>query len=93
MANYRVSTNTNNRTRTTQDKTNKKIAKQRQMNQQRLLKLKQTIIIIIHLIKNQSYHHEEKSEICTFTVVMPLCGERGYICYCKSPKIGMVRLG
>jgi hypothetical protein len=46
MANYRVSTNTNNRNKTTQDKTNKKTRKQRQVNQLRLFKLKHDLLKI-----------------------------------------------
>jgi hypothetical protein len=40
MANYRVSTNTNNRNITTQDKTNKKYKKTKNMDQLRPFKLK-----------------------------------------------------
>jgi hypothetical protein len=50
MANYRVSTDTNNNNKTTQDKTNKKTTKQRKMARRRLLKLKHDLIkISIHL--------------------------------------------
>jgi hypothetical protein len=40
MANYKVSTNTDNSNKATQDKTNKKQNNQRKMDQLRLLKLK-----------------------------------------------------
>jgi hypothetical protein len=45
MANYRVSTNTNNRTKAAQDKKTKNKIERRKMKQPGLLKLKQTIII------------------------------------------------
>jgi hypothetical protein len=44
MVNYRVSTNTNNSNKTTQDKTNNKVTKQRKMEQLRLLKLKHDLL-------------------------------------------------
>jgi hypothetical protein len=46
MANYRVSTNTNNSNKTTQDKTNKKTTKQRKKDQLRLFKLKPDLLKI-----------------------------------------------
>jgi hypothetical protein len=46
MANYRVSTNTNNGTTTTKDKTNKKQQKQRNINQFRWLTLKHEFLKI-----------------------------------------------
>jgi hypothetical protein len=46
MANYRVSKNTNNSTKKTQEKTNKQTIKQRKMDQLRLSKLKHDLLKI-----------------------------------------------
>jgi hypothetical protein len=44
MANYRVSTNTNNNNKTIQDKTNKNTRKQKKVDQLRLFKLKHDLL-------------------------------------------------
>jgi hypothetical protein len=46
VANYRVSTNTNNSNKTTQDKTNKTTTKERKMDQLRLFTLKYDLLKI-----------------------------------------------
>jgi hypothetical protein len=46
MANYRVSTDTNNSNKTTQDKTNEQIKRQRKVDQLRLFKLKYDLLKI-----------------------------------------------
>jgi hypothetical protein len=46
MANYKISTHTNNSHKTTQDKTNKKTTKERKIDQLRLFKLKYDLLKI-----------------------------------------------